>query len=422
MRSKIQCVLCLAVLAGLVLLAGCSRQSTEPEPGVPGAPRAKVGPIAAPAGTGPAATEELTGELSLFIPCGMLIPMKAALDEFAAAHPNLKLKPEYDNAMVLVKRVLERNEKTDVFVSPGSTEVEKLEARGITDPAAKKPVGSFDLVAVARHDYSVDIEAPEDLLKCKTISIPDPRDNSVGACAKEALTNLGLWESLEPKLFLTEQPIDSHHAVTGGKADVGIAYNACPLETNPEKMSESDVRICFAFPPDSYKRQHVWVVPTVEARNRAAAEAVVAFLASPEGLKILEDNHLTGASTPAAGAAESAESEVAVSGQDAAVTVVAFYPDNESHQEVKQVVLGLADRYKGKVKVEFVDFSKDPGFTRWQDAGLSCGAILINDRATWSYEAGGTAKQVTFKRHMGGEWSEEDLYAVIEKILQDESR
>ena len=66
-----------------------------------------------------------------------------------------------------------------------------------------------------------------------------------------------------------------------------------------------------------------------------------------------------------------------------------------------------------------MDFTSDEGFDKWQAAGLSCGAILINDQQTWTYEKDGKPVEVTFKMAMGGEWTEEDLNAVIKKLLAE---
>jgi hypothetical protein len=118
------------------------------------------------------------------------------------------------------------------------------------------------------------------------------------------------------------------------------------------------------------------------------------------------------AMAPDAGKPESADAAA-----DGMVTVVAYYPDNEGHAKIKALIEGLNAKYPGKVKAEFVDFTSDDGFKRWQGDGLSCGGILINGEQTFSYDKAGKPTEVTFKMAEGGEWTEADLHAVLDKLV-----
>jgi hypothetical protein len=101
------------------------------------------------------------------------------------------------------------------------------------------------------------------------------------------------------------------------------------------------------------------------------------------------------------------------------VHVEAYYPDTEGHADIKNLVLSLNQKFPGKVKAEFIDFTSDEGFKRWQEAGLGCGAILINGRQTVTLSGpGGTKRQVTFARAMGGEWEADDLLAAVRQEVE----
>ncbi len=287
-------------LIGLALLvgglAGC-RSASQPSAPTSEELGGQVEDVAQPAFD--AARVGATGKLTVFVPCGMIIPVKKAVTVFRESNPGLEVTEDYDNASVLVAKILERGAKTDVFVSPGVSEIEALEEAGLIDPESKRCLGSFELVVITRRDGGTDIARPEDLLECETIAIPEPGVNSVGTSGREALTNLGLWEQLEPRLLRTDQAIKSHNYVKEGKADVGISYKACPLETNPEKMNADEVRIACEFPADCYERQRIWVAPLTDSANPGAAKALVEFLVSEAGLTVLNDGE-----HPLPGAAE----------------------------------------------------------------------------------------------------------------------
>lgn len=397
-------LLLVATLLAVVVLtvAGCGQKPAATETPQVNAP--------APPADG-AAAGDISGELTVFVPCGMIIPVRGVIDRFEELHPQLKVHGVYDNAGILVERMANKGEQADVFISPGNVELGLVEKAGLVDASQAKTIGSFELVIIQNKNNTLKVASPEDLRKCARIASPDPAKNSVGASGKEALTKLGLWDELQPKFVLTKQAIQSHTMVASGKVDAGIAYRNCPLETNPEKLSTSKVQIACEFPTATYTLQPCLIATMKDVKNPAAAKAFIEFVTSEEGLKILDEKGMTGC-------LELGECAVGLD-PNAKVRVQAFYPGNEGHAHIKKMIEALPGKFGDDVSSEFVDFTSDEGFDKWQAAGLSCGAILINDQQTWTYEKDGKPVEVTFKMAMGGEWTEEDLNAVIKKLLAE---
>lgn len=381
-----------------------------------------------------AAKRGVSGELRVAIPCGMIIPLKKAITVFRQSNPDLKVVEDYDNAGVLVTKILERGDRPDFFVSPGITEIARLEEAGLVDPDTKVELGSFELCAIVRRGSGVKVEKPEDLVKCATVALPDPQLNSVGTCGQEALEKLGLWSRVEPKTVQTDQAIKAHNLVIQGKADAGISYRACPLETNPDKMNDSQVQIVFDFPRDSYEPQKIWIAPLKTAANREAADAVIAFLRSRQGLQLLVENDLPGAAAliahapssdaDAAGSVDrlSGESGIRVLGPESApLHITAYYPDNETHEPTYKVVEGLVDRYAGQVRLEIVNFESDDGFDRWIGDGYTCGAIVVNGKSSFTVRRDGKPVEISLKKKLDQDWSESDLYEVLDMLLAETS-
>jgi len=396
-------------LAALVALvsAGCNKgPAPAPAASVGGVPGGFTGSAPSPAGE---LAAPVTGNLTVYTPCGMTIPIKEAIHAFKAVNPGLETKEEYDNAIVLVERILNKGEKTDIIISPGATEIGKLEAKDMIDPASKKAIGAFDLCVIKPKGSTLELNGPEDLRKCKTISIPDPAGNSVGACGEAALRKLGLWAELEPRMLKTNHAIQSHEAVIKKQSDAGIAYRACPLETDPAKMSREQVEICFDFPADSYAKEKCWVATMKDAANPTAAKAFIDFLTSAEGLKLLADNGVSG--TDEIGGPAAAEP-----GQ-AKVEILIYYPDSGDHVEQNAMVDELAAKHGSDVYTELIDWSKDEGYKKWRAAGLSCGCLMINGSSRWIYEKDGEVMEPVFERRLGGSWTMDDLGAVVESLL-----
>lgn len=365
---------------------------------------------ATPTGAGPV-TSAPSAAVNVYIPCGIIIPMKAALDAFKQAHPELAVQPTFDNPLALERKVMKERKLCDVYVASGPLEVNQLVEKGLADKSSLVRFGQLELVVLVPKANPARIKVIEDIVNASTIACPDPKYNSLGDVAKRALQKLGLWEKLNKKLVLTEFAIDAYKLVVSGRADAGIAYRSCPLESNPTKLEAGKVRIACSFPPDSYPAEDAQfhAVITTFCTNRAGAETFLKFLTAPETTQLMA----------AKGLPSAASGQAAANNAGAKVHVVAFYPDTEGHADIKTLVLSLNNRFPGKVKAEFVDFTSDEGFKRWQEAGLSCGAILINGKQTVTLKGpGGTKRQVTFARAMGGEWEADDLIAAVRQEVE----
>ena len=124
----------------------------------------------------------------------------------------------------------------------------------------------------------------------------------------------------------------------------------------------------------------------------------------PEGTK--------GANVPESGKSNAKAEETGA--KDAKVFIRAFYPGNEKHQLIKKMIFAYVEKYPGKVRARFVPFDSDEGFKEWQDAGLSCGSILVNDKQSFTVKKkDGKSEEVALKMFVGGEWTQEDLDTII---------
>jgi len=350
--------------------------------------------------------------LHVYVPCGIIVPMKAALDAFKQAHPEIPVEATYDNPLALERKVVKQRKLCDVYISSGPLEIEQLAEKGLADKSTLVRFGQLELVVLVPRANPARIRVIQDITNASTVACPDPKYNSLGAVAQAALERLGLWDKLSKKLVLTEFAVDAYKLAASGRAEAAIAYRTCPLESNPTKLEASSVRIACSFPADSYPAQDAQfhAVITSFCTNREGAEAFLRFLAAPETGRLMASKGLP-VSLPTSGAGAAAP--------EPKVHVEAYYPDTEGHADIKNLVLSLNQKFPGKVKAEFIDFTSDEGFKRWQEAGLGCGAILINGRQTVTLSGpGGTKRQVTFARAMGGEWEADDLLAAVRQEVE----
>ena len=105
--------------------------------------------------------------------------------------------------------------------------------------------------------------------------------------------------------------------------------------------------------------------------------------------------------------------------QRLAVHLEAFYPGDQDHKDIKQLVLGFPKQYPGVVSAEFIDFRQGEGFDRWRAAGLNCGAVLVNGKQTVALQEADGEREVTFTHAIGGEWTADDLRAAVAQVVAE---
>ncbi|HUU53331.1 MAG TPA: molybdate ABC transporter substrate-binding protein [Armatimonadota bacterium] len=231
-----------------------------------------------------------TAGLVVYAPCGMSSPIAVATQRFREANPGAQVQVVFDNAIVLVRKI-RKGDRPDVFISPGELEMKQLVEEGFIEAATVADFGTLDLVVIAPTkteglDSVEGLKAPG----IKTISLADPKYNSIGYYGEEALKSLGLWEALQSKLLLREYPLEAVTLATNGQVDAGITYLTCPLDTAPEKADGSDVRIVATLPRDSYPPVRLQVAMLKETEKRDVGRQYIDFLISEQGQEAIAAN------------------------------------------------------------------------------------------------------------------------------------
>jgi len=226
----------------------------------------------------------------VFAPCGLTGPLNVAIARFRATHPEMKLEVVFDNANVLVRKI-RKNVQPDIFISPGELEIKQLADEGFVDGSTIRDWGSLDIVVYAP-SKTKNLASLEDLTKphITSISMADPKYNSIGYYGEKALRNLGLWEPLQTKLRLREYPLEAVKLVSEGTVDAGVTFLTCPLETAPDKASSSDLRVIAKFPADSHPPVRLQIGMLKTSQKRELGQKLIDFIASEDAQDLLSGN------------------------------------------------------------------------------------------------------------------------------------
>ena len=192
-----------------------------------------------------------------------LIPM------FEAKYPGVKVTPTYASSGDLQTQI-ENGLGADVFMSASNKQMNKLANESLVDNSTNVQFLENKVVLIVPKDSTANISSFDDLKNVNgTIAIGDPESVPAGQYAKEALTNLGIWDSVESKLSLGTDVTAVLNQVAQGSADCGIVYST-------DAKSNPDVKVVCEAPEGSLNTSVIY--PVAELKNPKNPEAAKAFM------------------------------------------------------------------------------------------------------------------------------------------------
>ncbi|WP_165313836.1 molybdate ABC transporter substrate-binding protein [Vibrio ziniensis] len=180
-------------------------------------------------------------------------------------------------------RQIESGAPADVFLSANEKWVSYLIDNEMVDVGKVKLIAGNQLVLIK--PVSADIQ-PFDLtqkeqwntvLAGSRMAVGNTDAVPVGIYSKEALTNLGVWESVEAKLAQTNNVRNALALVERGESALGIVYKTDALLTD-------QVSIVTAFDPSLHGTIHY---PLVQLNDKLSSKQLVDFVLSDEARTIL---------------------------------------------------------------------------------------------------------------------------------------
>ncbi len=204
-----------------------------------------------------------------------LIPM------FEAAHPGIRVEGTYDSSGKLQTQI-EEGLEADLFLSAAAKQMNALKDAGLVNEGSIAPLLENRIVLIAPADSATAIDSFARIAEAEIIALGDPESVPAGQYAKEALTNLCVWEAASAKASLGTNVTEVLSWVAEGSADVGIVYATDAASTDKVKV------LCEA-PEGSLSQRVIYPVGIVTAsQKQEAAQAFLDFLKSEEALAVFE--------------------------------------------------------------------------------------------------------------------------------------
>ncbi|NDJ58396.1 molybdate ABC transporter substrate-binding protein [Enterobacteriaceae bacterium 4M9] len=118
------------------------------------------------------------------------------------------------------------------------------------------------------------------LLKDGRLATGNPDHVPAGIYAKEALTKLGAWNTLEPKLAPAEDVRGALALVERAEAPLGIVYGS-------DAVASKGVKVVATFPEDSHKKVE-YPMAVVKDHQNATVEGFYNYLKGPEAAAVFK--------------------------------------------------------------------------------------------------------------------------------------
>ena len=205
-----------------------------------------------------------------------LIPM------FEEQYPGVTVEGTYDSSGKLQTQI-EEGLEADIFMSAATKQMKALDEEGMiaSDTIVNLLENKIVLIVPTGSDRKID--SFEKIGDAASIALGDPESVPAGQYAKEALTNLNVWDSIQDKVSFGTNVTEVLNQVAAASADAGIVYAT-------DAASKADqVTVVAEAPEGSLEKKVIYPVAVVKATaHEDAAKAFVDFLQTPEAIAVFE--------------------------------------------------------------------------------------------------------------------------------------
>ncbi len=210
-----------------------------------------------------------------------------ALTEIMKLHESRgggKVSASFASSSTLAKQI-ENGAPADIFLSADQKWMDYLDQRKLIEPGSRGDLLGNRVVLIAPADspLKAEIKPGFPLLQWLgegRLSMGDPDHVPAGLYGKEALTRLGLWKQIEPRLARAGDVRAALALVERGECPLGVVYST-------DAAISARVKVVAAFPADSHKPV-VYPVGIVVGKASPAARAMLELLRSPQGMAIFK--------------------------------------------------------------------------------------------------------------------------------------
>jgi molybdate transport system substrate-binding protein len=201
---------------------------------------------------------------------------------FQAQYVWITVEGTYDSSGKLQTQI-EEGLGADVFMSAAVTQMNNLVNKNLVSADTVKPLLENKLVLIKPKGTTTAVTGFQNVIAAKTIALGDPASVPAGQYAREAFTNLGIWDAVQAtNPSLGTNVTEVLNWVGQGSADVGVVYGT-------DAISVDTVEIIAEAPAGSHQKVIYPVGIVAATAHPEEAQLLVDFLASDKGIAIFKN-------------------------------------------------------------------------------------------------------------------------------------
>jgi len=231
-------------------------------------------------------TEQATSADSAEIVISAAASLENAMNElkpmFEKENENIKLSFTFGGSGSLQQQI-SQGAPVDVFFSAAEDKFQKLVDEGLMHNDYQKDLLKNTLVLIAPTDSNSNITTVKDLAKMSNelLAIGEPESVPAGKYAKEALENLDIWSTIEPKVIYGKDVSQVLTYVAQKNTDFGFVYRTDAISSDKIKILQtvgSNLHDPIIYPVGVLK----------DSKNLEAAVQFYNFLQTEEALAVFD--------------------------------------------------------------------------------------------------------------------------------------
>lgn len=207
---------------------------------------------------------------------------KELIPLFEQQNTAITVQGTYDSSGKLQTQI-EEGAEVDLFFSAAMKQMNALEEESMIQENSIVKLLENKIVLIVPSGEKSSYTSFEDVAKAETVAIGDPDSVPAGQYAREALTNLGLWDRVLTKASLGTNVTEVLNWVAEGSAQAGIVYATDAAQT--------DNVMVVAEAPEGSVTNVIYPVGIIKSsKNQESADTFIQFLKSPKAMDIFVKN------------------------------------------------------------------------------------------------------------------------------------
>jgi len=231
--------------------------------------------------------------LNISVPCSIFAAFCEILDAYKKDNPDVKVSFDTGNTIVLMRKILFKGARPDVYIATGPLEIAPLVEKGLIDIKSRIVLTFDSIILVTPAANPKKIREISDLTRknVTSIAIPDPSTNSSGRFAVEALIQLGIWDKISNKVIFTEFGRHTRNYIMENKIDAGILYKSClyeDLKAYDEVIAPKDILVIKDILKETNSQIPSYIAILKTSKNKVLAQEFINYMTSPKARAILQ--------------------------------------------------------------------------------------------------------------------------------------